>query len=116
MRMGKILAVIAFSALFLLMLSALVVTTAPEATPDLAPLSASQLNAQFMPALLPVPDISSHADMRQPVVRFATLIFFATAALALPLLRICDANGRILNARRYEDSYYQVFRQEVAGG
>lgn len=116
MRMGKILTVIAFSALFLLMLSALVVTTTPEAMPDPAPLSPSQLNAQFMPALLPAPDITSHADMRQPFTRCAALIFITTASFALPLLCMRDANGRVLSAKRYENSYYQLFRQEVAGG
>ena len=33
-----------------------------------------------------------------------------------PLLRAFDSNGRVLTAVRYENSVYQVFRPEVAGG
>ena len=42
------------------------------------------------------------------------LVFLALMAAMIAGFR--DANGRILTAARYENSVYQVFRPEVAGG
>lgn len=116
MRMSKVFTIVAFCALFLLMLSALVVPTTAESMPQSEPIPPSQLHAQFMPALLPAPDISSHGGMRLNFVRIDSIILFAATALVLPTFLTRDANGRVLTAMRYENSYYQVFRQEVAGG
>ena len=113
--MRRALYTVLLAGLFLLMLSALVVT--PEAIPDPTPTRApADFHAMFRPlvsAILPEPAAApvSRADVR-------VMLTF------LPVLTLClafftgtrDANGRVLRDIRYENSVYQLFRPEVAGG
>ena len=102
--------------LFLLMLSVLVVTPADEAAPvRLLPAPADQ-HAVLLP--MPPPQAPSTADApaRSPewklAVCAAALAVCCMAASAAPH----DANGHVLRSVRYENSVYQLFRPEMAGG
>ena len=100
--------------LFLLMLSALVVT--PEAPVPAEPVnSAAVLNAEFHPlvsALLPAAEAPHLPDDIKP----AAITLTAAVVCACLFTGLRDANGRIVSASRYENSVYQLFRPEVAGG
>lgn len=113
MRLGKILLTAVCAALFLLLLSALVVS--PEAdvpAPDPAPL----VGARLLPLSLPMTGLTDAQEQR-PSSPHALILSLACALCTLPaLVRQRDANGRVLQSRRYENSVYQVFHPEVAGG
>ena len=101
--------------LFLLMLSALVVTPETAVSQPEIDLSAD-FHAVFQPlvsAILPdAADVpSSRSDLR--LLPFALPVILLGAAL---FSGVHDANGRVLSAVRYENSVYQLFRPEVAGG
>ena len=114
MRVGKVLLVAAAAAFFLLLLSALVVSSAPEGAAGDGATAPSQLQAQFLPLALPGQDAA--VATKAHIARALPLAALSLAALCLPALICRDANGRVVRAKRYEDSFYQVFRQEVAGG
>ena len=97
---------------FLLMLSALVVSSEEPAAAAGEPLP---VNLHFIAA----PPSAAQADLpadgteqKKGVVCEETVQTLHTP----PLLRAFDSNGRVLTAVRYENSVYQVFRPEVAGG
>lgn len=102
--------------LFLLMLSALVVTPADEAAPvRLLPAPADQ-HAVLLPMPAPQAPSSANAPARSPEWKLAV------CAAALAICRMAasaaqrDANGHVLRSVRYENSVYQLFRPEMAGG
>ena len=102
--------------LFLLMLSALVVTPADEAAPvRLLPAPADQ-HAVLLPMPAPQAPSSADAPARSPewklAVWSAVLAICCMAASAAQR----DANGHVLRSVRYENSVYQLFRPEMAGG
>ena len=113
MRFGKALLAVACTALFLLLLSALVVSPEADAPmPDSTPL----VGARLMPLSLPMTGMGD-AQAQRPVPPrvFAMLLLCVLGALPSPVLKR-DANGRVLQAKRYENSFYQVFHPEIAGG
>ena len=100
--------------LFLLLLSALVVT--PEtAVRESAPALPVDYHAVLMTPVCPVAP-----DPLQPAGSFESRVclygFALLCAFVFVLTARHDSNGRILTAARYENSVYQVFRPEVAGG
>lgn len=113
MRWGKALLIISVAGLFLLLLSALVVSPeTPEPCTDPAALTGTRL----LPMALPAQETNDLAARRVEPVRALALMMLCLS-MALPVLtKKRDANGRILQAARYENSFYLVFRQEVAGG
>lgn len=95
-----------------LLLSALVETPA-DVSPDAAGLPV--VGAQFMPAVPITPEQAANGRVLAEGLR--SLSPFAVISLMLPLLVIgIDANGRVLRKRRYVQSYYPVFKQELACG
>ena len=117
MRIGKALLFAAAAVFFMLLLSALVVTPAPQAdaAASSAPAEPARMDARFLPLALPTPDAYAEPALRPLPARAAALLPLGTLAVtALHFKR--DANGRVLCAKRYENSFYPVFRQEVAGG
>ncbi len=113
--MRKALLAVLVSGLFLLMLSALIVTPEDAAAEPPAPVSPM---AALIPAPTSVP-LYDHADgvsARWQSDRALPLCAFASALLLLCAALSHDANGRVLTTPRYENSFYQVFRAEVAGG
>lgn len=113
--MRKALWTICLTGLFLLLLSALVVT--PEDALPREPVPPLPANAPVFvvaapaPAALPADRETAGTEMR-----------FFFALLAVPFLAAAnpahkhDSNGRVLTSARYENSVYQLFRPEVAGG
>lgn len=113
--MRKALYAVLLTGLFVLMLSALVVTPETADVPAPADLTAD-FRAVFRPLVSAmVPDTADVPSGRTDA---------AMAVCHLPVLTPCaallscarDANGRVLSAVRYENSVYQLFRPEVAGG
>ncbi len=111
--MRKALYAVLVSGLFLLLLSALVVTPeAPEMPSEPLP---ANLQAVFRPLVSAVlPEAASVPAQPHVSVSLAALPVLMTGLLLPSGVR--DANGRILTAIRYENSVYQLFRPEVAGG
>lgn len=114
--MKKVLGTLLLTGVFLLLLSALVVT--PE---DLQPRESVQIDPAQLQAVLAALPTAAPADaaqvtpVRAPMYKvLGRAETSATAALAAPRMR--DANGHILMAQRYESCVYQLFRPEVAGG
>lgn len=115
MRLAKFFLALTLTAVTLLMLSALVVY-APADVPDAPPAPGAPLTVELMPLCLPAADgVAAQpqipARQRGDIAPVAVLLI-----CALGLLANRDANGRVLCARRYENSFYPVFRPEVAGG
>ena len=69
-----------------------------------------------MPFTLPVENGASAASQSDFTARVPALLALLCAACAAPKPVPRDANGRVLSSRRYENSFYPVFRPEVAGG
>ena len=116
MRVGKLLLILTAAAFFLLLLSALIVTPASDALPNGAPASPSDMSARFAPYIIPAPDTALNRTNRLPTARVVLLPLIALLAIGLCFKSGRDANGRVLSAKRYENSFYPVFRQEIAGG
>ena len=114
MAVRKAVYALLLSGLFLLLLSALVVTPQTEAAQAPAPLPPMQAQAAVLPQ--PAADGCGAAQARPLDVRAALVCLLAACAFSLPRLAHRDSNGRVLRAHRYENSVYQVFRPEVAGG
>lgn len=113
--MRRVLYAVLLSGLFVLLLSALVVTPEEAAVPQETDLSAD-FHAVFRPVVSAIlPDTADAPSARANIsLLFSTLpVLFSCAA---PLSCARDANGRTLSAVRYENSVYQLFRPEVAGG
>lgn len=103
------------SGLFLLMLSALVVTPDTAVPTPQAPV-AGDWQAVFHPlvsAILPDAAAEPRIAERTRMILSPLPLFWHFSA---PPAAVSDANGRILTALRYENSVYQLFRPEVAGG
>lgn len=95
-----------------LLLSALVET--PTELSDAAN-SMPALGAQFMPAVPGTPEPLVGGRLLTDALR--GLAPLCALALLLPLaVTGVDANGRVLRKRRYVQSYYPVFKQELACG
>ena len=113
--MRKTAMVILLGGLFLLMLSALVVTP-EDAAPPAVPSAPGQYHAVFaLPAQPPAPvsaGLTAH--------KAQTGLIPSAAEAVVPedwrSLGARDSNGRVLRAARYENSVYEVFRPEIAGG
>jgi len=107
---------ILLTGLFVLLLSALVV--APQSAPPASspPPLPRDFHAVLMPAALP----AAQADLTVPEaaedLQLQALQPQQTAADGTHRPAYADSNGRILRALRYENSFYQLFRPEVAGG
>jgi len=113
--MRRALYAVLLTSLFLLLMSALVVTPETAQVQPAADLSAD-FHAVFRPLVSAVlPDAADAPSSRAS---------HSIALCTLPVLLLCtalvscarDANGRVLSAVRYENSVYQLFRPEVAGG
>ena len=113
--MRKTAVAILLGGLFLLMLSALVVTP-QDASPPAPPPQPEQYHAVFMPPAEPPAPVSAEvpAQRTQP----GTMANLTTAVVDDEWhgTGVHDSNGRVLNTIRYENSVYEVFRAEVAGG
>lgn len=113
MRFSKVLLTVVLAGLFVLLLSALVVspdTGAEAAAPG------ELVGARLLPVTMPTQGADVW-DMQRVLSYRAVAMVILCLTAALPILnREKDANGRVLCALRYENSFYQVFRQEVAGG
>ena len=113
--MRKALYTVLLAGLFAVMLSALVVS--PEAP---AEQPAARVHQDFHALFRPMVSAILPDAVDCPSGRAEVRVIFC----ALPLLFQCcipfsvsrDANGRILTSVRYENSVYQLFRAEVAGG
>jgi len=102
-----------FAGLFLLLLSALVVSVSPE---GLEPLPAAPANAVLVTQPVQAYEANGLSAMR-PLSSYPLWLYAVLSVLCLPAVaHNRDANGRVLTAIRYENSVYQVFRPEVAGG
>ncbi len=105
-------------ACLLLLLSALIVSPSEAVLPlESKDFEASLIVSFDVPAIL----MASAQDDAQWVQRFVWIRQIIPSGLlclfALVLiLQKRDANGRVLVCKRYENSVYQLFRQEVAGG
>ncbi|MDD3335991.1 MAG: hypothetical protein PHI98_10815 [Eubacteriales bacterium] len=111
MRVGKILLTVAFAGLFLLLLSALVVSPETEISGE----EAALVGARLLPVALPSQDLGTLLNVQHAEPLRALTVLFTLSFLPL-LTSKRDANGRVLQSKRYENSFYQLFRQEVAGG
>ena len=113
--MRKALYAVLVTGLFVLMLSALVVSPETAETPAAVDWSAD-FHAVFRPlvsAILPDAAAVPSTQNADSAVLCMLPVFLLCAA---PLSALRDANGRVLSAVRYENSVYQLFRPEVAGG
>ena len=106
---------IVLTGLFVLLLSSLVVAPEPESADVSSPLP-QDFHAVLMPAALP----SAQADLTTPQsvdeMQMLSEAPRQTAADGLCRPASSDSNGRVIRAVRYENSFYQLFRPEVAGG
>lgn len=113
MRLSKVLLTIMLAGLFVLLLSALVVSPDTEVE---AAVPSELIGARLLPVAMPTQGADVW-DIQRTMSYKAVALAILCLAAALPILnREKDANGRVLCAVRYENSFYQVFRQEVAGG
>ena len=114
-RMRKIAAAVFVTGLFVLMLSALVVTPAQDA----APAQARSIDEQHAVFLMPV-DANGAMPSALPQSRYETddepVAVTAVSHTDWQAQGLRDSNGHVLLALRYEDCVYQVFRAEIAGG
>ena len=101
--------------LFVLMLSTLVVTPEDAVPPSPVPL-APILHAVFLPMTEPPAPVTFPGVPEGAQAAFGTAMCAVVAAAWLTAPPSSDSNGRVLRACRYENSVYQVFRPEVAGG
>lgn len=104
---------VVFAGVFLLLLSTLVVTPEAAEPPDAPPIPT---DLQFAPAALPPVQAAQEGLQRRADAGMAPPAVCALCARSLPRLALCDANGRVVTAARYEKCVYQLFRAEVAGG
>ena len=113
--MRKTAMAILLGGLFLLMLSALVVTPGEALPPEPPPLP-RQYHAVFMPPVDPPAPVSAGV----PLQRVQPWLTEHAADAVIPdgrhMPEACDSNGRVLHSARYENSVHEVFRAEVAGG
>lgn len=113
--MRKVCFAVLAAGLFLLLLSALVVTPEPMAAPSVMDFSAD-FHAVFRPLVsILLPETSDIPSSASGLRLFHCLMPVLLLCSSL-LTGVRDANGRILTAVRYENSVYQLFRPEVAGG
>ena len=101
--------------LFVLLLSALVVTPETE-PPAVSPLMPHDFHAVMTSAALP----SAQADLSAPEpaeeLQMRSQLPKQHSADETCRRASADSNGRVLRSLRYENSFYQLFRPEVAGG
>jgi len=111
MKFGKILLTALVCGLFLLLLSALVVTPETETVlPEPQPLTGLQMSARALPVCG-----DGGKTARWGLVLAA--LFFCAPLCLLPRLSLSrDANGRVLRRNRYLEEAYLLFRQDVACG
>lgn len=113
--MRRALYAVLLTGLFALMLSALVV--APEAPQAPVPPPLPQdFHAVFRPLISAILPDAAALPSSQPELRPALGLTPLVLLCAVLLTGTRDANGRVLSAVRYENSVYQLFRPEVAGG
>lgn len=113
--MRKALYAVLLSGLFLLMLSALVVSPdAAEAQPPVRePVDFHTAFKPLVSAIMPDTAAAVTRCMDLRLILSVLPVLFLCAAL---FCGVRDANGHVLTAARYENSVYQVFRPETAGG
>ena len=106
---------ILLAGLFLLMLSSLVVT--PEnAASELPSHMPADIHATFRPLLSAMLPETTDAPVSRTAFRLILSALPLLSLCAVPIAGVRDANGRVLCSLRYENSVYQLFRPEVAGG
>lgn len=113
--MRRVVYAVLLTGLFLLLLSALVVTpetAEAQSTPDLS----ADFHAVFRPVVTAILPEAAVAPVNRLSQAEALCLLPVLPLCAALLSRACDANGRVLSAVRYENSVYQLFRPEVAGG
>ena len=112
MKFGKILLTALVCGLFLLLLSALVVTPETETVlPEPQPLTGLQMSACALPAAADAGALAARCGLRLAALRCC-----APLGLLPPLSLNRDANGCVLRRGRYLDEAYLLFRQDVACG
>ena len=113
--MRRTLYAVLLAGLFLLMLSALVVT--PESVENQPPMRMPQdFHAIFRPVISAILPEAADAPAGRPAVQMILGFLPLLCLCAVPPDGVRDANGRVLCALRYENSVYQLFRPEIAGG
>ena len=113
--MRKILGGMLLAGLFVLMLSALVVTP-QDAEPPAVQQHRIRREAAFAPAI-PAQRAETPSGVQVQSMRARPVSSLCTDTVsAAPAEGSRDANGRVLHAGRYESCVYQLFRAEVAGG
>lgn len=112
MKFGKILLTALVCGLFLLLLSALVVTPETETVlPEPQPLTGLQMSACALPAAADAGALAARCGL------LLAALFFCAPLCLLPRLSLSrDANGRVLRRSRYLEEAYLLFRQDVACG
>ena len=98
---------------FLLMLSTLVVSS-EEMVPQQPPPLPQNIRVLAAPLSSVLPDLYTPEENLQ--LRKAPAVWNSNAQVLVCMPQALDSNGRVLTAVRYENSFYQVFRPEVAGG
>lgn len=113
--MRRIVYAILVAGLFLLMLSSLVVAPEMPVDPPIVPLP-ENLHAVFHPLVSAILPEAAAAAERPECAKLTVSIPLLCVLYSLAFTLMRDANGRILTAPRYENSVYQLFRPEIAGG
>ena len=113
--MRKVLGTMLLAGLFLLMLSALVVTPEDAMPPPPLP-PVANVKAAFVPAVSVTGEWQAIACAPGSARQTPGAAVLPVLTALLPAAGERDSNGRILRHGRYENSVYQVFRPEVAGG
>lgn len=113
--MRKFAIAVFITGLFVLMLSALVVTPQEAAAPIVVRPADEQHAVFLLPADVYMPAPSEMPRPRCDVESFSTADPIVVQT-GWNVQGLRDSNGRVLCALRYEDCVYQVFRPETAGG
>lgn len=113
--MRRVVYAVLLTGLFLLLLSALVVTpetAEAQPVPDLF----ADFHAVFRPVVTAILPDAADVPAMSGGLRMLLCALPALLLCAASFAGFCDANGRVLSAVRYENSVYELFRPEVAGG
>lgn len=73
--------------------------------------------ARSITAFVSMPPSPTSASEMSAGAWLRVAALFAAVLVIIPILQCtCDANGRVLNKRRYVRSFHLVFKQEIACG
>lgn len=113
--MRRIVYAVLVAGLFLLMLSSLVVMPEMPSEQTIVP-SPENLHAVFRPLISVVLPEAAAMPANRANTKLLVSVLPVFILCSVPLAFTRDANGRVLTASRYENSVYQLFRPEIAGG